>query len=83
MEDRKTNPTKDELIAQLATPGWTMKTDRKDASAKDQTLEDVVRTAHSKHVSGEEHGAISHLQNAIELDLIQLQLLWEHLGLPM
>lgn len=83
MTNRKTTPTKEDLISQLSSTGWDLKTGIDGAPLQEYTLEQAVRAAHSKHKSGEDYGVIAHLQNAIELDLIELQLLWEHLGLPL
>ena len=82
MNDRDTKPTREELIALLSTPGWHLKTGADETSLKDRPLEELVRLAHERHRQGETHWTISRLKNAIELDLIELQQLWEHLGLP-
>ena len=83
MADRKTKPTKEDLISRLPSSGWEMKTGIDGAPLKDYTLEEAVRAAHLKHKNGESFGIVSQIETAIELDLIQLQLLWEYLGLPM
>ena len=83
MTNHRTKPSKEDLISQLSSSGWELKTGIDGAPLTEYTLEQAVRSAHSKHKSGQSYGVIAHLQNAIELDLIQLQLLWEHLGLPL
>jgi len=82
MKDPKTKPAREELIAMLSTPGWHLVADNKVVHDKDRTLEELVRTTHARHTSGQEPGLISRIENAFELDLIQLQELWAHLGLP-
>jgi hypothetical protein len=71
------NPGRDDLIKQLKTPGWKLD------GGRNGTLEDAVRAAHARHAAGEEPGLVSRMETALELDLIQLQELWVHLGLPM
>ena len=83
MEEQKHKPTHDELIAMLSTPGWHLVADSKALSVKNRTLEELVRTTHARHKQGEAPGLISRLENSLELDAIQIQELWAHLGLPM
>jgi len=83
MNDPKTKPTPEELIKLLPTSGWVLNTDDKTDPEKDSTLEELVRKTHTRHEKGEHPGLISRIETVIELDLIQLQHLWEYLGLPM
>jgi len=78
MTDPK-KPTREDLIALLPSKSWSLDGDAK----KDRTLEDAVRAAYEKQKSGEDVGLVKRIENAFELDLIQLQELWEHLGLPL
>jgi hypothetical protein len=71
-----------ELVAMLQTKGWDLVTGSKTHPIKG-TLEELVRKTHARHKEGEEPGLIKKLETEFELDLIQLQELWEHLGLPM
>jgi len=87
-EMQKRKPNREELIAMLQTKGWDLVTGSataplKDHVAKDRTLEELAKTAHARHKKGEGAGIISKIDNAIELDMFQLEQLWEHLGLPM
>ncbi len=81
MANRK--PSREELIAMLQTRGWDAVTGSAAKPVKDHTLEELVRAAHARHKKGEAPGLISRMESALELDLIELQGLWEHLGLPM
>jgi hypothetical protein len=82
MKVRSNKPTREELIAQLKTRGWDLVAGKPTFSVKDRTLEELVRTTHARHKKGEALGLISRMETALELDLIQIQELWEHLGLP-
>ena len=81
MKDHKAKPSREELIKKLHTPGWNLEAG-KSAPIKNRPLEDVVRAAHARHKKGEEPGIIKNLETTLELDLVQLQELWMHLGLP-
>jgi len=76
-------PNREELVAQLQTKGWDLVTGSPTEPLKNRTLEELVRTAHARHTKGETPGLIQKLENALELDLIEIQQLWAHLGLPM
>ena len=71
-----------ELVAMLQTRGWDLVTGSETHPIKG-TLEELVRKTHEQHKKGEEPGLIQKIEAALELDLIQIQQLWEHLGLPM
>ncbi len=77
MTDKK---TRDELIAMLPTSGW--HSGNADAAAKSRTLEAALREHHDNHRQGTADGTIKNLENTVELDLIRIQELWTHLGLP-
>jgi hypothetical protein len=70
--------SKDELTARLTKPGW----QRTDANGATQTgtLKDMATAAHADRAS--HPGVVKEVETAIELGLIDLQKLWEHLGLP-
>jgi hypothetical protein len=71
----------DQLVARLKSPGWRLKTDKKD-KAVSGTLEDLVKVTKDRHEKGEHPGLIEEIETTIELDMIQLAELWRHLGLP-
>lgn len=68
----------DELLNRLTKPGW----QRIDASGKTETgtLQDIATAAHADRAK--HPGKIKEIETAIELELIQLQKVWEYLGLP-
>jgi hypothetical protein len=47
---------------------------------KTGTLEDMARQAHADRAKNP--GVVKEIETAIELEMIQLQQLWHHLGLP-
>lgn len=73
--------TDDELVGLVKSPGWELSTD-KDGKAAAGTLEDVLKTHHQMHRNGESPGLIKHLETSIELDMLQIEMLWRYLGLP-
>jgi hypothetical protein len=73
--------THDELIERMKSPGWSALADDKDEAAAG-SLEDVVRAAHGRHSSGNAPGLIRQIETTIELDMLQLEMLWRYLGLP-
>ena len=74
--------TQDELIKGAKSPGWELVTgaDEKPVSG---TLEDLAKAAHERRQSGSSIGIIRRIENAVELEMIQIEELWQHLGLPM
>lgn len=82
MKQTNKKPNRAELVAMLQTKGWDLVTGSETHPIKG-TLEELVRKTHDRHKKGEEPGLIKKLEKEFELDLIQLQQLWEHLGLPM
>jgi hypothetical protein len=72
----------DELVRQLTSPGWRLIPTGIDP-AVEGTLEDMARAAHARRQSGKEPGSIRRLETEAELDALDLEQLWWHLGLPM
>jgi len=83
MKENRPKLKREELIAMLQTQGWDMVTGSEALPTKNRSLKELVKIAHERHVRGESPGLISQMEKALELDLIQLQELWEYLGLPM
>jgi hypothetical protein len=81
MTDKR--PNRQELVALLQTKGWDVVTGTPATPTGGQTLEQAARDAHARHQKGETPELIQQAENKFQLDLIQLQQLWEHLGLPM
>jgi len=72
-----------DLIERLETPGWRLVTDENDKSKPDTgTLKDVLETTHRRHRRKEAPAFIKQVETSVELDMIQIQQLWQHLGLP-
>ncbi|MGB9153931.1 MAG: hypothetical protein WCD70_12700 [Alphaproteobacteria bacterium] len=83
MENHTPQAKHAKLIAKLPTPGWSLITGAPAFPIEDHTLEQLIRMTHERHKKGETPGLIRHMEDALELDLIQIQELWAHLGLPM
>jgi hypothetical protein len=73
--------THDELTEGVKSRGWALITGRKDKSITD-TLENLLHLSHKRHKKGQAPGLIKEIETAIELDMIQVELLWRYLGLP-
>ena len=71
----------DELIDKMKSPGWAVVTDDKQHVAAG-SLEDVLKATHERHASGAHTGIIQQVETAIELDMLQIEMLWRYLGLP-
>jgi hypothetical protein len=71
-----------DLIGRLDTPGWHLVTDEDD-KPESGTLKDVLETSHRHHRRKSAVGFIKQVETSVELDMIQVQQLWQHLGLPM
>ena len=79
MADKKY--THDELVGQLKSPGW-RHTPHDGGAPTEGTLEHVARTAYDQKKAGKRPGLIQRIENAIEIDMIDLEKLWWQLGLP-
>lgn len=75
------NAKHNELVSLLTSPGWRLIPTGIDPAAEG-TLEDMARAAHERKASGKHPGAIQRAEDALELDLLDLEQLWWHLGLP-
>lgn len=73
--------TDDELVELVKSPGWGLVTEKDDKVASG-TLEDVLKANHQRRQSGETPGLIQQLETTIELDMLQIEMLWRYLGLP-
>jgi hypothetical protein len=67
----------DILTQKLNSPGWQRRSGDKSQSG---TLEELARSAHADRANNP--GVIKEIETAVELELVQLQKLWEYLGLP-
>jgi hypothetical protein len=72
-----------ELTKRVQSDGWSLVTGDKDRDKTvTGTLEDIAKVTHERHRSGKPPGRIKELETTIELDMIQIELLWRQLGLP-
>jgi hypothetical protein len=71
----------EDLIQQLASPGWRLSGDQPDTTVTG-TLSDVLTQSHMRKAEGQRPGAIEQIETAIELDMLQIEMLWRELGLP-
>ena len=74
--------THDELTGRVKSPGWRLVTGKKDDNAVTGTLEHVLGVTHERRAGGQAPGLIEEIETRIELDMIQIELLWRYLGLP-
>jgi hypothetical protein len=72
--------TDDELAKRVKSPGWRLVS--KDDDAVTGTLEHVLGVTHERRAGGQAPGLIEEIETRIELDMIQIELLWRYLGLP-
>jgi hypothetical protein len=70
-----------DLVSRLDTPGWGLVTGNAGMRVEG-TLEQMVEATHDRQRKGEAPGLIKNLGTKIELDMLQIEELWRHLGLP-
>jgi len=73
--------THDELAKQLNAPGWRLGGGQPE-KAVTGTLGEVLTESHFRKRIGDHPGKIEQIETAIELDMFQIEQLWQHLGLP-
>jgi hypothetical protein len=73
--------TRDELVDRLKKPGWGLVTGNQ-AMPLQGTLSQMVEATHDRHSKGHASGYIKEIETAIEVDMLQIQEPWHHLGLP-
>ena len=71
----------EDLKRKLADKGWRTNTGSS-ASPVQGTLGEMVEGAHARRKSGQAVGIIEEIETEIKIDLLQLEELWQHLGLP-
>lgn len=74
--------SKDELVRKLDEPGWRAVTGDQ-AEPQEGTLRQMAEAAHDRQKAGGTAGFIQHIATRIEVDALQLEELWYHLGLPL
>ena len=70
-----------ELADRLQSPGWRLVTEDTDGKTVG-TLEEMAKATHERQTKGEPPGLIQELVTTVEVDMIQIELLWNRLGLP-
>ena len=74
-------PAQNDLTKKLDAPGWRLTGEAPDTSVTG-TLGEVLTESHARKSRGRPAGRIADIENAIELELFQIEQLWQHLGLP-
>lgn len=74
--------THDELAKRVKSPGWRLVTGKRDSNTVTGTLEHVLGVTHERRKGGQAPGLIQEIETKIELEMIQIELLWRYLGLP-
>lgn len=70
-----------DLVKRMHAPGWKLETGQ-DGKAVTGTLAEIAKAHHDLHAKGEAPGLIREIETAIELDMLQISMLWRQLGLP-
>jgi len=70
-----------DLIERLHTPGWLLVTDE-DNKSDPGTLKEVLETTHQRHRETGAPGLIRQIETTVELDMLEIEQLWRHMGLP-
>ncbi|HEU4548601.1 MAG TPA: hypothetical protein VFS01_02820 [Rhizomicrobium sp.] len=73
--------SREELLQRLNKLGWRSVDDHQDGPAEG-SLRDMATQAHARYARGQPAGRLQEIATRIEVDLIQLEELWHHLGLP-
>ena len=70
-----------ELKNKLGDPGWRTITGSI-IHTREGTLGELAEAAHARHKSDRAAGYLQEIDTKIEVDLLQLEELWQHMGLP-
>jgi hypothetical protein len=71
----------DQLKQKLISPGWQMITGNK-VFPVIGTLAQMAEIAHTRRTEGKAVGYLQEIGTKIEIDMLQLEELWQHMGLP-
>jgi hypothetical protein len=77
---RMSNYSLEQLKQKLGASGWRAHGKTGD-SHHEGTLEDAARAAHARHAEGEP-GHLQEIETEVKVEMMQLQELWRHMGLP-
>ena len=69
----------EQLKQKLTAPGWRVHGSDKPVEG---TLAEVAEAAHARHAQGHATGHLQEVETEVKVDLLQLQELWHHMGLP-
>jgi hypothetical protein len=70
-----------ELVEKINSPGWEH-VGSESGNTTPGTLAEIVKVAHQSNAEGEHPGLIREIETTVELDMLQLAMLWRRLGLP-
>ena len=73
--------THEQLVQRLDKPGWQTRA-ANESTPVEGSLRTLVEAAHARHTEGQAAGLLQEIITKIEVDMVQLQELWHHLGLP-
>lgn len=73
--------THEQLVERLDKPGWRTAAEN-EAMPREGSLRTLVEAAHARRAKGQSSGLLREIVTEIEVDMVQLQELWHHLGLP-
>lgn len=76
-----TNPGDEKLTKQLHSPGWRL-VDENPGKTVTGTLGEMLAESHARKAKGHSKWRLEQIETAIELELFQIEQLWQHLGLP-
>jgi hypothetical protein len=68
-----------QLLEKLKSPGWRFIADDS-GKPEEGTLDAMAQAAHAR--KNDAPGYLQEVETEIEVDMLQLQELWQHLGLP-
>jgi hypothetical protein len=71
----------DQLKQKLGDKGWQTHTG-KSGRPMQGTLGEMVEAAHSRRKYGYAVGTLKEIETKFEVDMLQLEELWQHMGLP-
>jgi hypothetical protein len=70
-----------ELVEKINSPGWEH-VERESGNTTPGSLAESLKVAHQHNAEGEHPGLIREIETTVELDMLQLAMLWRQLGLP-
>ena len=71
----------EDLKRKLTDDGWRTDTGSSTFPVRG-TLGEMVEAAHGRRKSGQAVGIVEEIETEIKIDILQLEELWQHMGLP-